>query len=82
MKKIALLVIGLLLAILPAHTEAGTDYYRTFEVVEVTEKSIVLQSSGGKKYEIDRTRRPSLKKGDKVRYDYVRNRLGQTVSEK
>ncbi len=82
MKKIALLLIGLLLSILPVYAEAGTDHYKTFEVIEINEKRIVLQNSGGKKFEIDRARRPNLKKGDKVRYDYIRDRLGQAVSEK
>ena len=34
------------------------------------------------KIEIDKSRRPTLKKGDKVRYDKNRNRLGQTVDKK
>lgn len=82
MKKIVLLIIGLLLVILSAQAQAGTQHYKTFEVVEVTSQTLVLQGSDGKKIEIDRTRRPDLKKGDKVRYDSIRNRLGQTLSEK
>jgi len=60
----------------------GVWYYDTYEVVGVTEKTFVLEHPDGEKVEIEKSRRPDLKKGDKVRYDKYRDRLGRTLDEK
>lgn len=82
MKRITLFIISLTFFIFLLSPAMARNYYKTYEVVEVTEKVIVLESSGGKKIEIDKSRRPALKKGDKVRYDKIKNRLGETVDKK
>lgn len=79
MKRIGLLMLGFFFIFAPAYADPGGKFYKTFEVVEVTEKRVILQNSGGQRFEISRSRRPDLKKGDKVRYDYVKNRLGETL---
>ncbi len=51
-------------------------------MVEVTEERITLQSKGGGvTVSIEKTRRPTLEVGDRVRYDKKRNRLGKTVEK-
>ena len=80
MKKIVMFIISLSFLIFVVNPAIAK--YLTYEVVEVTENKIVLESSGGKKYEIDKSRRPTLKVGDKVRYDKTRNRLGKTLDKK
>ncbi|GEM_PF-7031389 len=83
MRKIAIpILLALCLALAPAGTALAKSYYRTYEVVEVTERSIVLKSSGEETVEIEKERRPSLRKGDRVRYDKIRNRLGETLEKK
>jgi hypothetical protein len=68
-----------------SHRIYRSSYY-TYEVVEVTEKTVVLQRT--KKNQevvsatIDRSRRPSLKVGDQVRYDKINDRLRKTLPEK
>ena len=58
--------------------------YKTWTVAEVTIDTITLQrkKSNGKidVRSIDRSRRPYLKVGDRVRYDKVRNRLRKTLN--
>lgn len=72
------------------------ERYQTYEVSEVSEKTITLQRTARKieplprrelekkttTVTIDRARRPDLKVGDRVRYDRTRNRLGRTVPDK
>jgi flagellar biosynthesis/type III secretory pathway M-ring protein FliF/YscJ len=82
MKKIAAVIICLLLLFLLVNPVIAKRRYKTYEVVEVTEKTLVLQRTDGREVEIDRSRRPYLEIGDKVRYDKHRNRLGRTLDEK
>ena len=82
MKKITMFIISLTLFIFVAGLAMADVFYSTYEVVEVTENTIVLQNSAGYMTEIDKSRRPTLQVGDKVRYDTVRNVLGKTVDEK
>lgn len=66
----------------PAHvpgTSTTSGHYRTYTVVEVTETVIVLQALTGERVEIEKSRRPELKVGDRVRYKKTRNRLGETL---
>ena len=57
--------------------------YKTWTVTEVTIETITLQrkKTNAKMdvVSIDRSRRPYLKVGDRVRYDKVRNRLRRTL---
>ena len=59
--------------------------YKTWTVMEVTDDTIILQRKkrNGKTNgaSIDRSRRPYLKEGDKVRYDKARNRLRRTLEK-
>ena len=61
------------------------DYYKTWTVTEVTDTEIILErteSSGEvETVAIERSRRPALQVGDKVRYDKIRNRLRKTLRE-
>lgn len=82
MKKIAVFLgIGLSLIFLGISPAAARNYYKTYNVVAVTEKNFVLQKKGGEKVEIEISRRPEVRVGDKIRYDKRRNRLGETVEE-
>lgn len=81
MKRFVFIICSLLLVFLLAGPVFGKDYYRTYDVVEVTEKTIVLQRDKRdtvERIEIERSRRPDIKKGDRVRYDKKRDRLGKT----
>ena len=82
MKRIAFTICSLLLVFVLAGPVHGRDYYRTYDVVEVTEKTIVLErekKDSVERIEIERSRRPDIKKGDKVRYDKTRDRLRKTI---
>ncbi len=61
------------------------EYYRTWNVVDVTEDMIFLERTKKNgdivKAGIDRSRRPHLEVGDRVRYDSKRNRLGKTLDK-
>ena len=81
MKKIAAVIICLLFLFLLVNPVIAKKRYKTYEVVEVTEKTLVLQRTTGEEVEIDKSRRPNLKIGDKVRYDKHRNRLGKTLDK-
>ncbi|MGV1098039.1 hypothetical protein ACUUL3_01325 [Thiovibrio sp. JS02] len=82
MKKLAIpMLLALTLCLAPAKAVEAKKLYKTYEVVEVTEKSIVLKSAAGETVEIEKERRPNLEKGDKVRYDKIRNRLGETLDK-
>jgi hypothetical protein len=81
MKRFTPFIISLVFFIFVVSPAVAKTFYKTYEVVEVTEKTIVLESSGGKKIEIDKSRRPTLKKGDKVRYDKSKDRLGVPVDK-
>lgn len=81
MERFTPFIISLVFFIFMAGPVMAKSRYKTYEVVEVTEKTIVLESSGGKKIEIDKSRRPTLKKGDKVRYEKTQDRLGTNVDK-
>ena len=59
------------------------DYYKTWEVVNIIDDKIFLgriKSIGETEVvNIERSRRPYLEVGDRVRYDKVRNRLRKTL---
>ena len=82
MIKIAAVIITLSLVFLSGSPAIAKKFYKTYEVVEITEQTLVLQKKNGEKVEIDKARRPNLEIGDRVRYDKHRNRLGQTLDEK
>ena len=82
MKKLTTFIVSLVLFIFMVSPATANWKWKTYEVVDVTEQTIVLESSGGKRFEIDKSRRPTLQIGDKVRYDKTRNRLGKTVDKK
>ncbi|MFN2365460.1 MAG: hypothetical protein ABR523_03235 [Desulfurivibrionaceae bacterium] len=75
-------LIAIVVLFLLGGTAMAVWYYNTFEVVEVTEKTFVLEGPDGDRVEIEKSRRPYLKKGDRVRYDKYRNRLRRTLDEK
>jgi len=82
MKKAVLFIISLVFFVLSGSQVIAKTYYRTYEVVEVTEKTITLQRKSGDeviKAVIERSRRPNLKVGDRVRYDRRTNRLRNTL---
>ncbi len=79
MKKLAALIVGLSLICFSGSPAIARKFYKTYEVVAVTEKTLVLQRKKGEKIEIDRARRPYLGIGDRVRYDKHRDRLGRTL---
>jgi hypothetical protein len=61
-----------------------TTFYKTFEVVAVAQDTMTLKTiyRGEDIYAtVNRSRRPELKVGDKVRYDNIRNRLGRSVAK-
>jgi hypothetical protein len=85
-----ILFLGLILALFtsPVHgyeiRKFVDTYYKTFEVVSVAPDTITMKAAyrGGEIIvTIDRSRRPYLKVGDKVRYDNIRNRLGVNLAE-
>jgi hypothetical protein len=61
------------------------EYYKTWNVVDVTEDTISLERTkkNGEivKASIERSRRPYLEVGDRVRYDKKRNRLRKTLDK-
>ena len=50
------------------------DYYRTYEIIGITENGLTLQDSKGNTVEIDKNPK-DYKVGYIVRYDKIRNRL-------
>lgn len=78
-KKIRAFLIGIVVMFLLGGTALAVWYYDTFEVVAVTEKHFILEHPDGKRVAIEKSRRPYLQMGDKVRYDKYRNRLGRTL---
>lgn len=83
MKKLAILGVCLsFFLFFTAAPVAAITYYHTWEVIEVTKDTIVIQREGeGDKVTLEKSRRPYLKVGDRVRYDHVRNRLGNTLEK-
>jgi len=83
MKKLLSLIVALLVlfSLNPAVArKARSTHYLTYEVVQLIENVIVLQSPAGEKLEIDKARRPELQIGDRVRYAKTKDRLGVTLS--
>lgn len=90
MKKIVMLLLvmtlmcGCSLFDTPEQKKTIKKHYKTWTVVNVTEEEIVLERKKGDgevdQVNIDRSRRPYLKVGAKVRYDKIRNRLRKTIS--
>ncbi len=85
MKKIAaiFIIISLLLAFVTPVSVCAKMMYRTYTVIKVTEKTIVLRRTRDDKkvvtVSIERRKRPSLRVGDRVRYDKNKKRLGRTL---
>jgi hypothetical protein len=52
----------------------GKDFYRTFEIIDITENGMVLQDNDGNTIVVDKDP-ANYKIGYKVRYDSVRKRL-------
>ena len=67
-------------------TNKKKDFYKTWTVIGVTTDTIIMQRKKRNdemdEVKIERSRRPYLKVGDRVRYDKVRNRLRQTLGKK
>lgn len=94
MKKTAVVFILILSLFLYGNSAIARSRYRTYKVIEVLEKTIILQrearkinvttgdviSSEKKTIAISRAKRPNLKVGDRVRYRQRTNRLGRTLS--
>ena len=77
MKKPGITILVIFLFIFTAfhHSEAKRkNYYRTFEILSITEKGLTLQDNDGNIIEVDKDP-GDYKVGYKVRYDSVRNRL-------
>jgi hypothetical protein len=94
MKKVFLIIFSLLITLVSANLVIAKTRYHTYEVVEVTENTITLQrrlvsknitEDGAKSYgstvsaTIDRSRRPYLKVGDRVRYNKRVDRMRRTL---
>ena len=60
---------------------AKDDYYRTYEIIEITENGLTLQDSKGNTIEIDKDPK-DYKVGYIVRYDKIRNRLRKNIWQK
>jgi hypothetical protein len=77
MKKLGILVLIISIAILMGfqHSHATKkDYYRTYEIIGITENGLTLQDSGGNTIDIDKDPK-DYKVGYNVRYDKIRKRL-------
>ncbi len=77
MKKLGIigLVVFVIIFTVFQHSEAKRkNYYRTFEVLSITENGLTLQDSDGNVIEVDKDPK-DYKIGYKVRYDSVRKRL-------
>ena len=60
---------------------AKDDYYRTYEIIGITENGLTLQDSKGNTVEIDKNPK-DYKVGYIVRYDKIRNRLRKNSWQK
>lgn len=78
-KEIRFFPIAIAVLLLLGGTALAVWYYDTYRVVEVSDETIVLEHPDGNRVEIDKSRRPYLQKGDEVRYDKYRDRLGRTL---
>lgn len=72
MKKRVVLFMALVIALVLA--PAVSAKYRTYEVVEVTEKTVTIKDKDGKVLVLEKDPK-DFKAGDIVRYDSKRNRL-------
>lgn len=94
MKRICIFIINLFILLMfnnfsIAEQDSKETYqssYYTYEVVEVTAETFTLQRTKRNKEivsaVIERSRRPELQVGDKVRYDKSNNRLRKTLTKK
>ncbi len=86
MKRITGIILGLILVVALASPGSAKRIYRPYDVIEVTETTIVLQGITEKDelltLTIDRSKGPNLKVGDRVRYDKNKRRLGGVLSPK
>ena len=74
MKKLVILAIALLIIFAGFPSSYAKTYYRTFEVVEITDEGIILKDFEGGTFLVEKDP-GDLQVGDVVRYDTVRNRL-------
>ena len=74
MKKLVILAIALLIIFAGFPNSYAKTYYRTFEVVEITDQGIILKDFEGGRFLVEKDP-GDLQVGDVVRYDTVRNRL-------
>jgi len=77
MKKQGIIFVFVVIFILTAFQQgeaARKNYYRTFEIIAITEKGLTLEDSDGNVIEVDKDP-GDYKVGYKVRYDSVRKRL-------
>ena len=78
MKKTVFFTILLLAFLAFFHNEnaraRGKDFYRTYEVAEITDDGIVLQDLDGDRFQVNKDPE-GYKVGDYVRYDSVRDIL-------
>ena len=77
MKKLTVIVLAVSFFIFTAYQQsaaASKNYYRTFEIISLTENGLTLQDSDGNVIEVDKDP-GDYKVGYKVRYDSVRKRL-------
>ena len=77
MRKLGIFVFIIFISILTGFQMSGAsnkDYYRTYEIIEITENGLILQDSTGNTIEIDKDPK-NYKVGYIVRYDKIRNRL-------
>ena len=77
MKKLGIISLVIIFSIFTAfqHSEAKRkNYYRTFEIISISENGLTLKDNDGNVIEVDKDPR-DYKVGYKVRYDSVRKRL-------
>ncbi len=77
MKKLGIVVLICVISIFIGfqHTKASkNDYYRTYEIIDITESGLILQDSNDNVIEVDKDPK-NYKVGYKVRYDRIRKRL-------
>ena len=74
MKKLVILAITILVLFAGFPSSYAKTYYRTFEVVEITDQGIILKDFEGGRFLVEKDP-GDLQVGDVVRYDTVRNRL-------
>jgi hypothetical protein len=77
MKKMGIIVLVLSVILFAAFTQSEAkrkNYYRTFEIIQISEKGVTLQDNDGNVIVVNKEPE-DYKVGYKVRYDSVRKRL-------